>query len=344
MLPLIAPRAIIELAFDPIATIGDWSVRLETLAIAAAVFAALVVAALIARRTPVDGSKAPDAAGREPGDQNHLRSDDLLYIAVAALPGAVIGARLGYLLVHLDYYQATGASILDIGQGGLELTLGVVGGMLTAAIVAVLLDAPLGRWMHAAALPLLLVLAAGKAAMILGGSGQGQLSNAAWATAYVSPGPWGSLAPALPANPSQAYESIATGAVIVVMLSLLALGVFRSRNGEALLVGVAMWASARAIVATTWRDPTVLGPLLMDQVISISIAAGAAAAVVLMRARAIRRRRAGDRPDDGSASSVKRGDRARVARSQGPPQDLRDPDRLVGSRVPLGGPRTAPGP
>ena len=60
---------------------------------------------------------------------------------------------------------------------------------------------PLGRWMHALAIPLLLALALGKGAMILGGSGQGQLTDVAWATAYLGPGPWGSLAPQLPAQP-----------------------------------------------------------------------------------------------------------------------------------------------
>ena len=284
----------IELAFNPIATIGDWNVRLETLAIAGVVFAALVVAALIARRTPVDVSRAPDAAGPEAGEQNRLRADDLLYVAVAALPGAVVGARLGYVLVHLEYYQAAPTAILDITQGGLELALGVVGGLLTSAIVAGLLDVPLGRWMHAAVVPLLLVLAGGKAAMILGGSGQGQLSDAPWATAYVSPGPWGSLAPALPANPSQAYESIATIAVLLVMMSLMFLGVFRSRNGEALLLGIALWASARAVVATTWRDPAVLGSLRMDQLISIAIAVGAVALLFVARgASTVRRRQSG---------------------------------------------------
>ncbi|MDQ1324578.1 MAG: hypothetical protein QG587_1914, partial [Chloroflexota bacterium] len=37
MLPLVAPSAVIELAFDPIVTVGDLSVRLETLGVALAI-------------------------------------------------------------------------------------------------------------------------------------------------------------------------------------------------------------------------------------------------------------------------------------------------------------------
>ena len=286
MLPLVAPSAVIVLTFDPIIKVGELSVRLETLGVALAIFLGLVLAALVGRRTPVDTTRPPDAPGEEPGeepgDSNHLRADDLLYIAVAAVPGAVIGARIGYALVHWDFYQSNLAALLDIGQGGLQLSLGVMGGILTASVVARLLGAPLGRWLHAVAIPLLLALALGKGAMILGGSGQGQLTDVAWATAYIGPGPWGSLAPQLPANPSQAYEALATGAVMLVVIMLVTLGVFRGRNGGAFFLGLGLWAIARALVAFTWRDPQVIGPFNMDQVISIVIASVSLALMALI--------------------------------------------------------------
>ena len=235
------------------------------------------------------------------------------------------------------------AALLDIGQGGLQLSLGVVGGILTASIVARLLGAPLGRWMHALAIPLLLALALGKGAMILGGSGQGQLTDVAWATAYLGPGPWGSLAPQLPANPSQAYEALATGAVMLVVIALVASGVFRGRNGGAFLLGLGLWAIARALVAFTWRDPQVIGPLNMDQVISIVIALGVACPHDAHR-------RGLDRPWPASGSepgrrhrgrSLWRRRRAHVARSGDPPADLSSAAPL---RAPPAAPRSAPRP
>ena len=267
-------HAVLEFTFAPIAQVGPWSVRLETIALAVVVFVALVLAVRIARTTPVD-------VRREPGDRlppddepNHLRADDLLFIAIAAIPGAVAGGRLGYMLLHLDYYTANQGAILDMSQGAFELSLAVVGGTLTAAIVASLLGAPVGRWMHALILPLLLALAAGKVAMVLGGDGQGVPWDGSLATAYLGPGPWGSLAPALPSHPSQAYEAFATVVVILLVAMLLTLGRFERRAGGAFLLGVAMWAVARAIVATTWRDPAVAGPLNMGQVLALAVAAG----------------------------------------------------------------------
>ncbi len=266
--------AVIEFTFAPIAQVGPWSVRLETIALAVVVFVGLVLAVRIARTTPVDVHRA--ASDRLPPDDepNHLRSDDLLFIAIAAIPGAVAGGRLGYMLLHLDYYTANQGAIFDMGQGAFELSLAVVGGTLTAAIVAGLLGAPVGRWMHALILPLLLALAAGKVAMVLGGDGQGVPWDGRWATAYLGPGPWGSLAPALPSHPSQAYEAFGAVVVILLLSTLLTLGRFERRAGGAFLLGIAMWAVARAIVAATWRDPVVAGPLNMGQVLALAVAGG----------------------------------------------------------------------
>lgn len=293
MLPLTSVHPVIELAYSPIVTIGGFACRLDTIALSLVLLASLVVAARIARRTPVDPSRDADAPGTDPHEPNHLRADDLLYVAVAALPGAVVGGRLGYALIHLDYYRANPGALLDITQGGLSLSLGVVGGSLTAVIVAGLLGAPAGRWMHALVLPVLLALAGGKAAMALGGSGQGAPWDGPWATAYLGAGPWGSLAPEIPSHPSQLYEALATAGVLAIMASLLALGAFGRRTGTAFLLGLALWAGARAAVASGWRDPVVVGPLRMEQAVSLGIAFGALVLMVVVtgvdRARRARR-------------------------------------------------------
>ena len=171
----------------------------------------------------------------------------------------------------------------------MELACGVAGGLLTGSYVASLLGAPIGRWWHAAVLPLLILLGLGKLTMILGGAGQGTPSTAAWATAFLGPGPWGSLAPALPSDPSQVYEAITTMIVLVVVLLLLALGGFRRRDGRVLFVALAGWAFARAAVATTWRDAAVVGNLNMGTMIAIGVGVGSLVVLAILIVRARRR-------------------------------------------------------
>lgn len=265
----IVPTAVLAFDFDPLLHVGDGVVRWETVAIAAALFAAIVVAGVTAR-----------SAG--------LRVDDLLFVVLGIVPGAIVGGRLGYVLLHPAFFGAAPGRILDPGVGSLELTVAVVGGALTGSLVAVLLDGRPGSWLRVATLPVLLLLALGKLATVLGGTGQGQPTTGEPATAYLGPGPWGSLGPAIPAIPSQALEAGLTLVILVVVGILSTVRPLRAGDGRWFCVGIGLWAIGRAVVAATWRDPVAVGSLRAEQVIDLVVAAGAltAAAVAILVARA----------------------------------------------------------
>jgi prolipoprotein diacylglyceryltransferase len=272
------PTALIAFDFDPLLHVGDGTVRLETIGVAAAIFASLVLAGLAVR-----------SAG--------LRLDDLIFVVLGVVPGAVIGGRLGDVFLHPAWYGAAPSRIIDPAVGSLELTLAVVGGALTGAIVAVLLDGQPGRWLHAATLPTLIALAGGKLATVLGGRGQGQPWDGDWATAYLGPGPWGSLGPEIPSHPSQVYEALVTIAILVIMMGLLTVAAFRRPDGRAFLIAIGGWAIGRALVASTWRDPVASGPFRLEQVLDVGVSAGALVLLVLLL---IRRWRSGRIVDAGS--------------------------------------------
>lgn len=252
--------AVIEFAFDPVVRAGPVAVRWETIGIAVAVLASLLLAAWIARRTPIDRDADGWAGILGPDRADHIRRDDLLFVVLGVVPGAVAGGRLGYALLHPDFYRANPGALLDPGQGSLELVGAVLGGSVTGALVGTLLEAPVSRWFHVAAAPLLVALALGKAALALGGSGQGTLLEAPWATSYVGAGPWNSLGADLPAHPAQLYEAAAALAALVVLAVLAAVGGFDRRDGRAFAVAVALWALGRGSISLTWRDAPALGP------------------------------------------------------------------------------------
>lgn len=270
------PLAVIAFDFSPYLVIGESAIRWEAVGIAIAVLAGIAWLAVLAGRTPGYEGWIGDEEPREEADLEegwHLRRDDLLFIVLGAVPGAVVLGRAFYGLAHLDYYAADPGALLDPSLGALSLSGAVLGGLLTAVYVAALLDAPVGRWLHIAAGPLLLALALGKAAMVLGGSGQGMPTDLPWATAYLGPGPWGSADPATPAHPSQLYEAGAGLLVLVVVLLLARRGSLRRADWRLLAVAIALWAVARAAVAMTWRDPAVLGPFGAEQLLTLGLAA-----------------------------------------------------------------------
>ena len=287
--------AVIRLDFDSTITWLGLTVRRETVAIAAAVFVAMVLAAIAAGRMQarldrLDGSGERDRDHGRDGEPR-LRRDDLVLIAFGAVPGAVVGGRLGYGLIHFDYYSAHPAALTDPGQGSFALTLGVLLGIFGAMGVARLLTAPIGRWLHVASLPLLLALGLSKLAMVLGGAGQGQYSDSSWATVYVRPGPWDSANPGLAALPSQAIE----GGLVLLVAALMLVGPvllrFRlrrwrrvvrpgwaARRDWALLRGgyrfataLCLWALVRALAAFTWRDARIVGPFGAEQLVLLAI-------------------------------------------------------------------------
>ena len=81
------PTAVLAFDFDPLLHLGDGAVRWETVAVAAAIFLSIVLAGVAAR-----------ASG--------LRVDDLLFVILGIVPGAVVGGRLGYVLLHPAFFTA----------------------------------------------------------------------------------------------------------------------------------------------------------------------------------------------------------------------------------------------
>lgn len=287
----------IRFDFDPVVSPLGLNVRLETLALAGVILLALVIAGLIAGRRRARAEELETEPGSE---ATRLRRDDLILIAFGAVPGAIFGGRLGYGLIHLDYYISDPAALLDPGKGSLSLTGALLLGTVTALAVGRLLGAPLRAWLNLAALPLLLGLGLGKLTTALGGSGQGAFSDAPWATSYVGPGAWGSLSPADPAIPSQILE----GGLVLLALAVVLLGPPLLRFRPALrprpslrhaparewswlvgerrfLTAVALWASIRLGVAFTWRDARVAGPFGTDQLLLVAL--DAACLSVLLR-------------------------------------------------------------
>jgi phosphatidylglycerol:prolipoprotein diacylglycerol transferase len=271
-----AVPAVIVLDFDPVARVGEISVRIDTAALGAAILLALLLTGWLASRTPA-GLDEPD------GRDEHLRVEDMAFIVLSILPGAVIGGRIGYVLLHLDFYRSMPGAIVDPGQGSLELTLAIVGGTLTGSLAAQLLGEPVGRWLHVATLPLLAVLSLGKVAQALGGGGQGAPSGLPWATSYVGERSWGSLAPDVASHPAQLYEAIGAFVVLVVMTWVMARN--GRRDSRTFLLGFGLWLIVRIAVATTWRDPPVAGPFNIEQLLCIGLLGACVSLAVILTVR-----------------------------------------------------------
>lgn len=314
--------AAIEVAFDPVLRLGDAALRWQALGLTAAIVIGIGLAAARAWYLPPQAPRRraepvthrplrrryvgqfPEAPllvqpPEEPA-RRRLRLDDLVFIVVGSVPGAVLGGRLVHGLVYLDTYAGQPERLFDPQLGTLSLTGALLGGSASAAYVCRLLGAPVRRWAHAAAIPVLLALGIGKLAQFLGGSGQGSFTDAAWAVSFVGTGPWVSADPATPAHPSQVYEAL------WLLLGAAAIGVAGGRRRLRLPLGwtyaaaVAWFVVGRLVVGFTWRDEPVLGPFNGEQLVALGLLLVAGAAAWAWR-RTVERRRTPvrDRSPDG---------------------------------------------
>ncbi len=280
------PLALVTLTFDPTVRAGPLAIRWETLGLAAALFVALLAAAAFVRRS-----------GRV-AHLSRLRSDDLFYLVLAAVPGAVVGGRLLVALDYLPYYRVHPAALLDPAQGSLSLLGAVLGGTVTAAYMCRLLEIPASRWLDALAVPLLVAIGLGKLAYLLGGGGQGLPFAGPWALAFAGSGPWLSPAAAIPAHPSQVYEALwACGGVLLVLglrtervTARLPAGLRQAggwlamrrargvetapgelRFGYCYLAALVWWLAGRVLVGFTWRAEAAVAVLNVEQVAALTV-------------------------------------------------------------------------
>jgi prolipoprotein diacylglyceryltransferase len=262
--------AVAELSFDPLVSVGGITMRWDALALVGVLIVAIGVWVL----------RLHESLGPA------LRLDDVCFVLLGAIPGAVVGGRLVHVLDYADSYLTRPGTMLDLAHGSASLVGAVVGGALSAAYICRLLGGRIGVWADAAALPLLLAIGLGKLAVMLGGGGQGAATDGPLGIAFEGRGPWRSIDAAVPAWPSQALEGAwaLLGIPIVLVTETLLQGRGRAGHGITLLVALAWWLAGRVLVALTWRDDHLVGPLGPEAVATV-VALGAvlAASVVAWR-------------------------------------------------------------
>lgn len=243
-----------RLGFDPQVDLGPLAVRWQAIALATAFLLALGCWWLWLRRA-------------HPG----LAPDDLVFVLLGTVPGALAGGRLVHGIVFAEAYLARPESILDLAQGSLSLFGAVLGGLFSGAYVCRLLGHSVRVWADAAALPLLLAIGLGKLAMLLAGAGQGMPFDGPWAVSFAGPGPWLSSDPGTPSHPSQVYEGLwaMAGAALVILLGVRPWRRLRSGSGGVFLLAVGWWLAGRALAGFTWRDDPALGGLPAEQLLAL---------------------------------------------------------------------------
>ncbi|HEX9808574.1 MAG TPA: prolipoprotein diacylglyceryl transferase [Alphaproteobacteria bacterium] len=225
-------------AIDPVLVeIGPFAIRWYALAYIAGLIAGWWIVSRLAERPPAPGL---------PAAMTRAQVDDFLLWATL---GVILGGRIGYVLFYQPgYFLDHPLGIFAVWQGGMSFHGGLLGVVCAIVLfcrrrgVAILalgdlisLVAPIGLFL-------------GRLANFVNGELYGRVSDVPWAMVFPGGGPE-------PRHPSQLYEAMLEGVVLLAILAALArFGGARARPGLITGAFFAGYGTFR-VIGEMFREP-----------------------------------------------------------------------------------------
>ncbi|MDR1114461.1 MAG: prolipoprotein diacylglyceryl transferase [Candidatus Margulisbacteria bacterium] len=134
--------------------------------------------------------------------------DQILNIILGAFVGAILGARLYYVLFNLPLYRGDIWEIFAVWHGGLAIHGGIFGGVLTGYLLCRFYKIAPWRFADCASPTVLLGQAIGRFGNLMNGDAHGLPTSLPWGLIFPAGTPAGDEFPNLPLHPTMLYEMI----------------------------------------------------------------------------------------------------------------------------------------
>ncbi|MFO8101761.1 MAG: prolipoprotein diacylglyceryl transferase [Dehalococcoidia bacterium] len=181
-----------EIGIDPILfEIGSLEVRWYGVMVALAVLTGVGVPVLLARKEGI----------------GNITQNNILSVAIWAVPGGIIGARLIHVFDRWSYFMDNPGEI--VGGEGMGIFGAILGGTIVGVLYARIRGIPIGRLCDVAAFGLILAQAVGRIGCTLNGCCYGTPTDLPWGTMWTHPDSYGfngTFAKGVSVHPTQIYE------------------------------------------------------------------------------------------------------------------------------------------
>ena len=188
-------------------------------------------------------------------------NNDLLFDAlVAALPSAIVGARLYYVIWDWGYYSKYPSEIIAVWHGGMAIYGGIIGALVAVAIYGRVKRASIPGMFDVAALGLLIGQCLGRWGNFINGEAHGTLTDSVLGMTVNGYGPF---------HPTFLYESVWT-ALGFVVLHLVSVYFYRFR-GQIFLSYLVWYGAGRAVIEGLRTDSLYIGQtdIRVSQVVAV---------------------------------------------------------------------------
>ena len=186
----------------------------------------------------------------------NIKEDDILNLAIIAIPCGLIGARAYYVIFNWSYYSGNIAEILNFRGGGLAIHGALIGGILAGFIYAKVKKLNFFKLADCVVIGIQLAQAIGRWGNYLNKEAIGGPTDL----------PWGIMVDGVKVHPTFLYESIWDLGVFIFLM------VFRKKQkyeGQILAYYLILYSIGRFFIEGLRTDSLMLGPLRMAQVISL---------------------------------------------------------------------------
>lgn len=188
-----------------------------------------------------------------------VKEESIIDMLLFAVPGAIIGARLYYVIFQWDYYSQNPGEILNLRGGGLAIHGVIIGGALVAYVFTKVKKMNFFTVADIVAPSLIL------------GQAIGRWGNFANQEAHGGPTdlPWGIMVDGVKVHPTFLYESIWNFLLFGFLLW------YRRKKakaeGEVFAIYLVLYSVARFFIEGLRTDSLMLGPIRVAQLISVII-------------------------------------------------------------------------
>lgn len=188
-----------------------------------------------------------------------VKEESIIDMLLFAIPGAIIGARLYYVIFQWDYYSQNPGEILNLRGGGLAIHGVIIGGALVAYVFTKVKKMNFFTVADIVAPSLIL------------GQAIGRWGNFANQEAHGGPTdlPWGIIVDGVKVHPTFLYESIWNFLLFGFLLW------YRRKKakaeGEVFAIYLVLYSVARFFIEGLRTDSLMLGPIRVAQLISVII-------------------------------------------------------------------------
>lgn len=190
------------------------------------------------------------------GKRVNISEDDLLNLAIIAIPSGLLGARLYYVIFNWSWYSKNLSEILNFRGGGMAIHGALIGGILAGFIYTKMKKINFFKMADTVMIGIPLGQAIGRWGNYINGEAHGGPTNL----------PWGIMVDGIKVHPTFLYESIWDLGIFILLWC------FRKKKkyeGQLAITYLILYSIGRFFIEGLRTDSLMIGPLRMAQVISL---------------------------------------------------------------------------